>query len=162
MKRHLFMLGLLLSVPAFAEATPTQDATRGPPRPPPFARPSPVQLLLDHRQELALTDAQATGLERIQAALETKNAPVKQSLEALRPAGPPPASGTQDDATHRANREKAHGYFEQLRTNDTQAYQEAEQLLTDAQKTQARALITAAWEAHGPGPGGRGGHRRGE
>ncbi|RKH30134.1 hypothetical protein D7Y13_39215 [Corallococcus praedator] len=170
MKRHLFTLGLLLSVPAFAENTTTassQEAHR-----PPHERKSPVQLLLEHRQDLALSDTQAAGLERIQAALEVKNAPLMQSLEALKPArppgdgtrpqGPPPASGTQEDATRRANREQAHGLFDQLRTNVTQAYQEAEQLLTDAQKTQARTLLQAEMAAHRPGHGGRGGPPPGE
>ncbi|MBE4748399.1 hypothetical protein G4177_09485 [Corallococcus sp. ZKHCc1 1396] len=164
MKRHLFMLGLLLSAPAFAEATTsTPQAAPRPSR----ERQSQVQLLLAHRQDLALSDTQAAGLERIQAALDTKNAPLKQSLEALRPPrrpgdgmrpqGPPPDRGTQEGAARRANREQAHGLFDQLRANDTQAYQEAEQLLSDAQRTQARALIQAAMDAHRPGRGGRGG-----
>ncbi|RYZ39481.1 MAG: hypothetical protein EOO71_20010 [Myxococcaceae bacterium] len=170
MKRHLFMLGLLMSVPAFAEATSAATA-QGAHRPP-HERKSQVQMLLEHRQDLALTDSQVSGLERIQTALETKNAPLKQSLEALRPPrppgdgtrpqGPPPDRGTQEDATHRASREKAQGYFEELRTNDTQAYQEAEQLLTEAQKTQARALIQAEMAAHRPGRGGHGGPPPGE
>ncbi|RKG93840.1 Spy/CpxP family protein refolding chaperone [Corallococcus terminator] len=168
MKPHLFMLGLLLSVPAFAEAT--SSTTQAAPRPP-HERKSQVQMLLEHRQDLALTDTQAASLERIQAALDTKNAPLKQSLEALRPPrppgdgtrpqGPPPGSGT-DDATRRTNREQAQGLFGQLRTNDTQAYQEAEQLLSDAQKTQARTLIQAEMAAHRPGHGGRGGPPPGE
>lgn len=178
MKRHLFMLGLLFAVPAFAGSTTptTQGTAQGEHRPPPFERKSGVRLLLDHRQDLALTDTQAASLERIQTALDAKNAPVKASLEALRPSpppgggeqgsrppGPPPDTGTQDDVARRANWEKAHGLFDQLRANDMAAYQEAEQVLTDAQKTQAQALLQAEMRSHhGPGPGGRGGPRRGE
>ncbi|RKG81609.1 hypothetical protein D7W79_04815 [Corallococcus exercitus] len=166
MKRHLFMLGLLFAVPAFAGSTPTptpQDASQGARRPPPFERKSPVQVLIDHRQDLALTDAQASSLEKIQAALDVKNAPVKQSLEALRPPAPPDRApqGTpsaQDQARH----EQARGLFEQLRANTVAAYQEAEQVLTDAQKTQARTLLQAERGSHGPGHGGRGGPPRGE
>jgi hypothetical protein len=165
MKRHLFMLGLLFTAPAFAASTTPQDAqAQGQHRPPPFERKSWVRLTLDHRQDLGLTDAQAASLEQIQASLETKNAPVKQSLEALRPQ--PPAGGAQgarpsgpppDDAT----REKVHGLFEQLRANDMAAWQEAQQVLTDAQKTQAQSLIQAQMQAHGRGPGGHGGPPQG-
>ncbi|GMT99792.1 hypothetical protein KH5H1_39120 [Corallococcus caeni] len=162
MKRHLFMLGLLFAVPAFAGST-TTPTPQGARRPPPFERKSPVQVLIDHRQDLALTDAQALSLEKIQAALDVKNAPVRQSLEALRPSAPPDRNtqGTpsaQDQARH----EQARGLFEQLRTNDMAAYQEAEQVLTDAQKAQARTVLEAERPAHGPGHGGRGGPPRGE
>ncbi|MBN9687088.1 MULTISPECIES: Spy/CpxP family protein refolding chaperone [unclassified Corallococcus] len=165
MKRHLFMLGLLFAAPTFAGSTThdTQDASQGARRPPPFERKSPVQLLIDHRQDLALTDAQAASLTRIQTALDAKNAPVKQSLEALRPSAPPDrntqaAPSAQDQARH----EQARGLFEQLRANGLAAYQEAEQVLTDAQKTQARTLLESERRAHGPGHGGRGGPPRGE
>ncbi|NOK16332.1 Spy/CpxP family protein refolding chaperone [Corallococcus carmarthensis] len=164
MKRHLIMLGLLFAVPAVAgSTTPTQDASQGARRPPPFERKSPVQVLIDHRQDLALTDAQASSLTQIQTALDAKNAPVKQSLEALRPPAPPDRGpqGTpsaQDQARH----EQARGLFEQLRANDMAAYQQAEQVLTDAQKTQVRTLLEAERPAHGPGHGGRGGPPRGE
>ncbi|RKH64044.1 Spy/CpxP family protein refolding chaperone [Corallococcus aberystwythensis] len=166
MKRHLFTLGLLFAVPAFAGSTttpPTQDASQGARRPPPFERKSPVQVLIDHRQDLALTDAQAASLERIQTALDAKNAPVKQSLEALRPSTPP-ERGTQGtpSAQEQANHEQARGLFEQLRTNGMAAYQEAEQVLTDAQKTQARTMLESERRSHGPGHGGRGGPPRGE
>nr|WP_128795762.1 hypothetical protein [Corallococcus coralloides] len=155
MKRHLFMLGLLFAVPTFAgSTTATQDASQGARRPTPFERKSPVQVLIDHRQDLALTDAQATSLSQLQTALDAKNAPVKQSLEALRPPAPP----AQDQANH----EQARGLFEQLRANDLAAYQEAEQVLTDAQKTQARTLLESERRSHGPGHGGRGGPPRGE
>ncbi|WP_148282223.1 Spy/CpxP family protein refolding chaperone [Corallococcus coralloides] len=164
MKRHLFMLGLLFAAPTFAGSTTTttQDASQGARRPPPFERKSPVQVLIDHRQDLALTDAQAASLTRIQTALDAKNAPVKQSLEALRPPAPPDrAQGTpsaQDPAVH----EEARGLFEQLRANDLAAWQEAEQVLTDAQKSQARTLLESERRSHGPGHGGRGGPPRGE
>jgi hypothetical protein len=165
MKRHLFMLGLLFTAPAFAASTPAQDAqAQGQRRPPPFERKSWVRLTLDHRQDLGLTDAQAASLERIQAALEAKNAPVKQSLEALRPSPPQAGQGARpsgpppDDAA----REKVHGLFEQLRSNDMAAWQEAQQVLTDAQKTQAQSLIQAQMQSHGRGPGGRGGPPRGQ
>ncbi|NNC01488.1 hypothetical protein HJC10_01265 [Corallococcus exiguus] len=163
MKRHLFMLGLLFAVPTFAgSTTPTQDASQGARRPPPFERKSPVQVIIDHRQDLALTDAQAASLTRIQTALDAKNAPVKQSLEALRPPAPPDRTQGTPSAQDQANHEQARGLFEQLRANDMAAYQEAEQVLTDAQKTQARTLLESERRSHGPGHGGRGGPPRGE
>ena len=162
MKRHLFMLGLLFAAPSFAGSTTTpQDASQGARRPPPFERKSPVQVLIDHRQDLALNDAQVSNLERIQSSLDAKNAPVKQSLEALRPSTPP-ERGTQPSAQDQANHEQARGLFEQLRSNGMAAYQEAEQVLTDAQKTQARTILETERRAHGPGHGGRGGPPRGE
>ncbi|WP_147446948.1 hypothetical protein [Corallococcus sp. CA054B] len=72
-----------------------------------------------------------------------------------RPQGMPSA---QDPAAH----EQARGLFEQLRANDLAAYQEAEQVLTDAQKSQARTLLESERRSHGPGHGGRGGPPRGE
>ncbi|WP_223644105.1 Spy/CpxP family protein refolding chaperone [Corallococcus sp. EGB] len=163
MKRHLFMLGLLFAVPSFAgSTTPTASTSQDARRPPPFERKSPVQLLIDHRQDLALTDAQVSSLQQIQTSLDAKNAPVKQSLEALRPPAPPDrnAQGT-PSAQDQANREQARGLFEQLRTNGMAAYQEAEQVLTDAQKTQARMILESEHRSHGPGHGGRGGPPRG-
>ncbi|MBN8231216.1 Spy/CpxP family protein refolding chaperone [Corallococcus macrosporus] len=163
MKRQLFMLGLLFAVPAFAGSTttPAQDASQGARRPPPFERKSPVQVLLDHRQDLALTDAQASSLTQIQTALDAKNAPVKQSLEALRPPAPPDRN-TPPSAEDQARHEQARDLFEQLRANVMASYQEAEQVLTDAQKSQARTLLETEHRSHGPGHGGRGGPPRGE
>ncbi|MBZ4329932.1 Spy/CpxP family protein refolding chaperone [Corallococcus coralloides] len=163
MKRHLFMLGLLFAVPTFASSTPTsQGSSQDARRPPPFERKSPVQVLIDHRQDLALTDAQAASLERIQTALDAKNAPVKQSLEALRPPAPPDRTQGTPSAEDKAAHEQARGLFEQLRANDLAAYQQAEQVLTDAQKSQARTLLETERRSHGPGHGGRGGPPRGE
>ncbi|MFB1480927.1 Spy/CpxP family protein refolding chaperone [Corallococcus sp. RDP092CA] len=164
MKRQLFMLGLLFAVPTFAGTTTTAaSTTQDARRPPPFERKSPVQVLVDHRQDLALTDTQVASLGRIQASLDAKNAPLKQSLEALRPPAPPDrdTQGT-PSAQDQANHEQARGLFEQLRANDLAAYQEAEAVLTDAQKAQARTLLESERRAHGPGRGGRGGPPRGE
>lgn len=79
--------------------------------------------------------------------------------------GPGPARpdrDTQPSAQDQAAHEQARGLFKQLRTNTLAAYQEAEQVLTDAQKTQARTLLETERRSHGPGHGGRGSPRQGE
>ncbi len=48
----------------------------------------------------------------------------------------------------RERMQQAQPLFQQLRANDEAAYAEAETLLSDAQKTQARELIAQLRQAH--------------
>ncbi|EAU63261.1 Spy/CpxP family protein refolding chaperone [Stigmatella aurantiaca] len=102
-------------------------------------------MLLEHSQELGLTDAQQNSLESIQQALLQKNAPFKKTLEQLRPPTPPadgqPRQGPPDDAM-RARFEQVHDTLQQMKNNDDAAYTEAESLLSDDQKQKARTLIS--------------------
>ncbi|MDC0708232.1 Spy/CpxP family protein refolding chaperone [Stigmatella sp. ncwal1] len=104
-----------------------------------------MELLLEHTQDLGLTDAQSNSLESIHQALLQKNAPLKKTLEQLRP--PPPMDGNQTrqgppDEAMRARFEQAHDTLQQMKDNNDAAYSEAESLLSDEQKQKARALIS--------------------
>ncbi|WP_224369906.1 hypothetical protein [Hyalangium versicolor] len=165
MRRTVLTLCLLLPLMSMAESQEARGDMPPPPHPPPFAMKSWVEVLLEHRQDLALTDAQVAGMERIQQALDEKNAPLKQTLEQLRPPPPPqdvtgqggqrgfgmrggnrPDPSTMD-AEHRARFEQARGTMDQLRANDDAAYSEAEALLSASQRQAAQAIVTAEKEA---------------
>ncbi|MBU8898641.1 hypothetical protein DRW03_32010 [Corallococcus sp. H22C18031201] len=127
------LIALCCLVPLLAVAEPS-----GRPPPPHFLEHTWVSLLLEHRQDLGLSEAQVTQLQGIQETLKSKAAPMMQTLESLRPEpGTPPS-----EEEMLAHREQMHATMRQLRDADTAAYQQAEALLTDAQKTKARALVS--------------------
>ncbi|WNG32867.1 hypothetical protein F0U61_03980 [Archangium violaceum] len=150
MKRPFLALCLLLPLLATAQTqtAPSANEPHGPPSR--FAHKSSVALLLEHSQDLALTSAQLSELERIAATLTEQSAPLKQSLESLRPprGERPHTRGQAPTEEMRARREQAHGLMKQLHDADTAAYQQAEALLSDAQKTAARELIAEERQAH--------------
>ncbi|MBJ6763814.1 Spy/CpxP family protein refolding chaperone [Myxococcaceae bacterium JPH2] len=127
------LIALCCLVPLLAVAQPSG----GPPHPP-FMERSWVSLLLEHRQDLGLSDTQVAQLQGIQDALKSKAAPMMQTLESLRPE--PGTTSSEEEML--AHREQVHTTMRQLRDADTAAYQQAEALLTDAQKTKARALVS--------------------
>ncbi len=166
MRRHLVTLCLLFPLISLAQSQGAASQPPPPPGHPPFAQKTWVQVLLEHRQELALTDAQVAGMERVDKALAEKNAPLKQALEQLRPPHPGPmgrgmggpvpgnekAGGEQaadrpSEEQMRARFEQARGLMEQLKANDDAAYLEAEALLSDAQKQTAHAIVNAEADA---------------
>lgn len=65
-----------------SEASPGAEAVA-----PPREFPSSVALLLQHREELALTEEQAKQLDQLETGLQEKNTPLRKKLEELRPAG---------------------------------------------------------------------------
>ena len=162
MRRSLLMVCLLAPLISLAQSQPPPQGECQRP-PPPFAQKSWVELLLEHRQELALTDVQAGGLERINQALTEKNAPLKETLEQLRPPPPPmgrdmagPGQGASQgsrpegmpsEQEMRARFEQVHGLMQQLSDNDDAAYREAEALLSEAQKQTAQALVNTEADA---------------
>ncbi|PTL80364.1 hypothetical protein DAT35_30575 [Vitiosangium sp. GDMCC 1.1324] len=114
-------------------------------------------MLLKNQQALALTAEQVAQVEALQAALEQKDAPLVEKLEALRPPHPPgpPPSGTErmngpppDSEAMRERMQQVQPIVTELRANDDAAYQEAEKLLSDTQKARARELITQEREEH--------------
>jgi hypothetical protein len=164
MKRQLVALCLLFPLITLAQSQ--GDASQPPfppPGPPPFALKTWVDVLLEHRQELALTSQQVAGMDRINKTLAEKDAPLKDALEQLRPPPPPggmgrgmggpmpgDARGGGDASANRPSQEEmrarfeqAHALMDQLKANDEAAYQEAEALLSDAQKATAQALVSA-------------------
>lgn len=119
--------------------------------------PSSLELLMENRETLALTPEQVGQVSELQAALEEKNAPLLEQLEALRPPRPPrgdgsragngpPAGEPPDAAAMQARRQQVEPLFQAVRANDDAAYAQAEAVLSDAQKTKARALISQARE----------------
>jgi hypothetical protein len=85
----LRLAGLLLPLALVAcshsshsESAPGPEAVA-----PPREFPSSVALLLQHREELALTEEQAKQLDTIETGLQEKNTPLRKKLEELRPAG---------------------------------------------------------------------------
>ncbi|QSQ21184.1 hypothetical protein JY651_39275 [Pyxidicoccus parkwayensis] len=120
--------------------------------------PSSLQVLLENRETLALTPEQVGKVTELQAALETKNAPLIEKLEALRPPRPPPpgdgsragngppGGAPPDAAEMEARRQQVEPLFQEVRANDDAAYAQAEAVLSDAQKTKARALISQVRE----------------
>ncbi|MFL5350606.1 MAG: Spy/CpxP family protein refolding chaperone [Hyalangium sp.] len=165
MRRHLVTLCVLFPLITLAQSQGAAGQQPPPPGHPPFAQKTWVQVLLEHRQELALTDAQVAGMERIDKALAEKNAPVKSALEQLRPQHPgpmgpgmggpmpqdakgggEPAANRPSEQEMRAHFEQARGLMDQLKANDDAAYNEAEALLNDAQKKTAHQLVSAEAE----------------
>lgn len=145
-------LVMLLVAPLLASAQGRPEHG-GPHRRPP----SSLELLLKNQQELALTTEQVAQLEALQTALDQKNAPIQEQLEALRPPRPPgpPPSGAErmkgpppETEEMRALRQQVEPLFTQLRANDEAAYAQAETLLSDSQKARAQELITQEREQH--------------
>lgn len=145
-------LVMLLVAPLLASAQ-SRPEHGGPHRRPP----SSLELLLKNPQELALTTEQVAQLEALQTALEQKNAPIQEQLEALRPPrppGPPPSDAERmkgpppETEEMRALRQQVEPLFTQLRANDEAAYAQAETLLSESQKARAQELITQEREQH--------------
>lgn len=147
-------LVMVVTFPLLASAQGTQGQQRGPGggemmrhRPP-----SSLELLLENRETLGLTPEQVGKVTELQAALEEKNAPVIEKLEALRPPRPPPpgsgaSAGTPPDASKmEAIHKQVEPLMQEVRANDDAAYAQAEAVLSDAQKTKARELVTQARE----------------
>lgn len=160
MSWKMMPLMVVLAVPAVACA---QDAGArqgsGGSEPGPRRPPSSLELLLENREALALTPEQVAQVAELQAALEEKNASLHEQLRALRPPrppGPPPMDGSRaaeapeppDAARMRERMQQAEPLFRELRANDEAAYAQAEQVLSDTQKTRARELIEQAREEH--------------
>ncbi|MDY7230094.1 Spy/CpxP family protein refolding chaperone [Hyalangium rubrum] len=152
MSLKLMPLVLVLVVPLLAGAQGPHGPGGGRGKPP-----SSLELLLKNPQELALTAEQVAQLEALQAALEQKNAPIVEQLEALRPprpSGPPPSDTERmnrpppDFEAMRERMQQLEPLITELRANDAAFYQEAEKLLSDSQKARAQELITQEREEH--------------
>ncbi|MFP2930834.1 Spy/CpxP family protein refolding chaperone [Pyxidicoccus sp. 3LG] len=161
MSLKMMPLVLVLAFPVLACAQDAQaQRGSGGGEPGPRRPPSSLELLLENREALALTPEQVGQVSALRSALEEKNAPLLQKLEALRPPRPPgpppggadrisggPPGGAPPDAeAMRERRQQVEPLFQELRANDEAAYAEAEKLLSDAQKTRARARISQARE----------------
>jgi hypothetical protein len=170
MSWKMMPLWMCLAIPAAAYAQsssaerPPEEARRGPP-----VMKSSLAVVLEHRTELALSAEQVAWLEQREQQLQQENAPLKQKLEELRPPRggegrrPPPGDGMgppmggrmggpggeggPDRAAMEERMTQVRSVMDGMRDNDTRAYNETETVLTEAQKTQARALIAQEREA---------------
>ena len=144
----LYWLGLLLlAIPR------PMDAQTGDPADPfsPGAN-SPVQMLLDHRDEMGLTARQVARLEVIQGRVEERNRPLVQRFlemrrrwERQRPADwqtLTPARRRQIQERFQSGiREESRALREQVQANHRAAMLEVRALLTIAQRQRLRTLL---------------------
>ena len=108
------------------------------------ARQSPIEVLLEHRADLALTGDQVTRLEQLQEDLRAKTSSVQEQLRQARSGG------------RGLSREQARPLMQQLREQHQEAIQQAHAILTADQKERARSYLPRRSE---DGPGARGGGR---
>jgi hypothetical protein len=141
--------------------------------------PTPLELLMENRQALLLTEAQLTRLETIRASLTQRNEPLvarivelraqwqreqraaraegrQQGRRALRQA--PPLLGGQVQPTPRMEdiRTSAQAVLEQIQENNRAAMQEVQQVLTRPQRARLRELLQARRPLPGRGAAGAG------
>jgi hypothetical protein len=143
--------------------------------------PPPLELLIENRQALLLTEAQMTRLEAIRASLMQRNEPLiarmvelraqfqreqrgtraqgRQQGRALRQG--PPLLGREARPTPRLEeiRTSAQALLEQIQTNNRAAMQEVNQLLTRPQRARLRELVQARRPVPGPGAEAAGAER---
>ncbi|WP_146210169.1 hypothetical protein [Vitiosangium sp. GDMCC 1.1324] len=130
---------------------------------------SSLAVLLEHRVELALTPEQVDRFEKLDFTLHERNVPLHYELESLRAqnkkgnrpwhggymgggqhdvhggkggstSGPPEAD--REKLVRRERLELIESKLRQMQDNDSEAYLEAEKVLTDAQKPRARELFS--------------------
>jgi hypothetical protein len=125
-------------------AEPRQEQTRqnrGQP-------PNPLGMLLERREDLALTDTQVTRLEAIETALAARLAPLQEQMRQLRP---------EQGASRGQNREAMQPLMEQMRQAHQEAMEQAQAVLTAEQRERVRSLRPAGSRGEmGPGMGRRG------
>ncbi len=161
MTRKWLLLWLSLSLAACARSARPDEAAK--------AFKSSLVVLLDHRDELALTPEQVERFERLDFVLHEKNLLLQQKLESLRPKKGSPRTGTggymgggshdlhggkgtvvadpadPEVAAKQARRrqlEETQDTLREIQDNDSKAYLEAEKSLSEAQKPRARELIS--------------------
>jgi hypothetical protein len=121
-----------------------------------------VAAVLEHADELALTDAQKQTLQQLDDALAEKNDALKAEAHKRREAGsgggdnPAPMMGGRGmrgggrgmrGAGMRHDAPEPEALTNKLDDNDTQTYLEAEKTLTEAQRPRARELASRYREA---------------
>lgn len=144
------LAGLVLAAPLLAQG-PAMGAMR--PGAPGQGR--MVDWILEHRQELQLTDAQVQRLEQIKQDLAQRNAPLLAQLRQLgwgdsaRMRPPRGDSAARDSLRARRMqlREQARPIVEQLRENARAAMEQVRQVLTEEQRQKLRSL----WAQERPG-----------
>jgi len=110
-----------------------------------------VNLLIEHRQDLELSDSEFAGVVRIKRALDSTNAPLERKLDSLQhvykggPIFSEPSPERRDSLAHaRATVVDATGI---IRDNIMAAREHAFALLSPGQVTKAQAIEAAAEKA---------------
>ncbi len=154
---------LLLTACASSSQRTARDESSG------MAFKSSLGVLLEHRAELSLTAEQMDRFEKMDFTLREKNLPLQQQLESLRAqraknsrpwhggyqgsgshdvyggkggdmTGPPEAA--QEKRVRRERLARIDSTLRAMQDNDSQAYVQAEQVLTEAQRPLARELFS--------------------
>jgi hypothetical protein len=130
-----------------------------------------VNLLIEHRQDLALSDSQFTKVAMIKRALDSTNAPLSRKLDSLQRVFKGGPIFSEPTPAHRDSLAEAHGVMLEatsaIRDHISAARERAFALLSPAQLTKAQDLEAAAEKAiedenkKGGGEGRRGGGRNG-
>jgi hypothetical protein len=105
--------------------------------------PNPIQVVIDHKADLNVTDAQGAKLDVMLKALNDKNAPHMAEIQKMRD------SGTMD-------REAMQGITQKIRTNNEEAQAALKDVLDAGQLEQATKLIAEAAPQRGRRGGGGG------
>jgi len=135
-------------------------ASAAPPTPPPPVAPaadlprSSIAAVLLHRDELGLTAAQVDALQQRDDALAREQAAIRKRLASgpdPRSASPSP-SGSPGHGRHRGSppppsQTRPPDLLTRLDDDDTRAYLDAEQLLTEQQRPRAQEIASAYREA---------------
>lgn len=156
----------MLAVVLVAGASPLAAQARAPGIAPRVHTQGPFDLLLAHRAELGLDDAQVGRLLEIRAIVEERNAPLVARLVAMRreigPGVAPRAMSRRERAEFRYRLQTARPLVEQIRANNRAAMRAIGDVLTDSQKEALRGLVAQRRERGlAPRQGPPGAHGRG-
>ena len=142
MRKYGFLLVLLL-LPSVVLA---QGGRRGGRMGPGGAQRNIIEVIINQKAQLELTDAQIASLQPIAKRLDEQNKPILEELQKLR------GSGTNPRDMSEEQRAQMRPLMEKMREHREAALKEAQPVLTDAQKEKLRQLL----EERRPGRGARG------
>lgn len=147
--RMLLILGpLLCAAPVAAQEQPQEQAL-----PPAHAEHGrrfergPVEVLLRHRDQLGLTDAQVARLQALDARMEERNRPLVERLLEMRRAHRGERRDRERPLTEeerremRRRKEQARPLMREIRQNNREAMSQVGEILTEEQKTRLREII---------------------
>ena len=148
-----------LALVAMMVAAPLAAQGRGPAR---DARPdrrgpagNPLERVLEHRAELGLSAAQVERLTEIRSRAEAEAAPIAERLEEARGDRDLRDLSREERAAFRQRMEALRPEMERLREIRRSAFDQASEVLTDAQKEKLRELMPRRRPGRRGGGGGR-------
>ncbi len=149
-----FMALALVAAPAMAQGGPGRPGMGAGMRGPAQMERNPVQVLLDHGQDLALTAEQVTKLTAIQARVEKENGPRWEQMKKAFGDKAPADMTAEERQQARERMQALQPVRDQIRETDRTAMAEARALLTPDQVTKMRAFMRRG-PADRPGRGER-------